>query len=467
MKHLKRLLVLFSISVAVFSCQKEYSVEKPTGGTSTTQWEFKEGGVQFKGPIDTAAIDTFSTLKVLTINGHSDDGTSQLVLQIYGQDLKVGAYKVPYSALVYSKNGTPIYATDQTATDSFTIYLTKIDTTGVTGTFNGKVLAGTTPKNVVDGKFAASFKSSVVTPPASADSGNVVIWSKAGCGGGTSTTPITVVVNGKSGQITTFTSTEPTTCDPAGSLHYKLPVGSYPWVAKCGTDSVTGIITITKGGCTKTQVDFTKPVTGDYFPLTKNSNWTYLYQNGSAGDTAYTFNPGGTTTLLGNVYVLQTNDYGPTYGKDSVYNRKSGNTYYQYVAATSISDTTNGVITKIQVPAYEFRFLVDNLAAGSTFSDAVTGSVTSGTNTIPVVFNFKSTITEVGASVTVGGTSYTNVIKVKTLTSETIAGVTTPRETTEYWYALNIGAIRFLDYYTDPTFTTPDDVWNLTRYKVF
>ena len=159
MKHLHRLLALLTISVAIFSCQKEYSLENPTGSnTPTAQWEFKEAGVQFKGPVDTVSIDTLSGFKFLTINGRSEDGSSQITLQVFGADLKPGTYKTPFSLFAYIKAGNVVYQTDQTAVDSFTIVITKVDTTGVTGTFSGNALSGNSSKRIVDGKFNAVFK---------------------------------------------------------------------------------------------------------------------------------------------------------------------------------------------------------------------------------------------------------------------------------------------------------------------
>jgi len=56
----------------------------------TAQWEFKENGVQYKGPIDTVSIDTISGFKFLTLNGRSADGSTQITLQVFGAELKVG-----------------------------------------------------------------------------------------------------------------------------------------------------------------------------------------------------------------------------------------------------------------------------------------------------------------------------------------------------------------------------------------
>ncbi|MEP7277075.1 MAG: hypothetical protein ABI813_00390, partial [Bacteroidota bacterium] len=332
MKHLQPLLILLTISCAIFSCQKEYSVENNTvTNSASAQWSFTEGTVQFKGPIDTVAVDTLpNNSKILSIRGHSSDNRDEIALEIFAVDLKPGTYKIPYCLFAYMRSGVLLYQTHQTLVDSFTIIITKLDSTGITGSFRGKAFdTASVDKNIVEGKFSAVFKSNTPVPPASTDSGQVVLWSKAGCGGGTSTTPINAInvsVGGKNGQITRFIASPPTTCDPPGTFSIKLPVGTYPMVAKCGTDSITGMITVVKNGCVKVQIDFSDPqATGDYFPVTPNSNWSYLYQNSSADDTLYTFSTGNTTQLGGKTYNIFTNTDGVS--KDSSYYRKSGNTY--------------------------------------------------------------------------------------------------------------------------------------------
>ena len=278
MKYFKPLLTLLAAALVFLGCKKEYSVENGTGtNTGTAQWEFKESGVQFKGPIDTAYVDTVSGIRFLTINGKSDDGKDQLILQVFTPDLKPGTYKTPLSSFDYLRNGANLYQSDLAAVDSFSITITKIDTASVTGTFTGKAKDKSgASRTIVDGKFSAKFKthSSVINPPVK-DSGQVMLWSKSGCGGGTSTSPIAVSIAGKSGQVTNFYATEPTACGTTGAFTAKLAVGSYNWTAKCGTDSVTGSVTVTKGGCTKVEVNFAAAQL-DYFPTTANSNWRYF-----------------------------------------------------------------------------------------------------------------------------------------------------------------------------------------------
>jgi len=461
MKYLQRLIGLLIISAAIFSCQKEFSVETPVGGTNASaQWEFKEGGVLFKGPIDTASVDTLNGYTFLTMIGRSADGSAQMTLQVFGKDLKPGTYKTPFSLFAYIKGGTQVYQTDQTATDSFTIVITKADSTGISGTFSGKASG----KAIVDGRFSAPLKTSAPVTPTTKDSGQVVLWSKAGCGGDTSTKPITVSVSGKSGQITKF-GTEPATCDPPGTYFLKLPVGTYQYVAKCASDSVTGSFTVTKGSCTKAQVNFSAtPVpTGDYFPMTGGFNWTYLYEASSPDDTLYTFSLGNTAVFGGKTYNRFTNTDGQN--KDSSYYRKSGSSYYEYVFASSEKDSSSGVT--ISFPAYEYTFLIDNLTANQTFTNTYTGTATSPSLPVPasITASDKTTILVTGATVTVSGKTYTNVIKTKTIYSFTAGGTTTDIYGVEQWFSKGIGLIKYIDYQSPP-FTTPTYIKNITRYKV-
>ena len=455
MKYLQRLLGLFVISTVVFSCQKEYSVENGTITASVTaQWEFKENGVQFKGPIDTVSVDTISGYKFLTLNGRSDDGTTQITLQVFGADLKVGTYKTPFSLFAYIKGSTVIYQTNQSATDSFTITLSKVDTTGVTGTFSGKAMSGNASKTIVDGKFSAVIKRA--TTPSSADSGKVVLWSKAGCGGGTSTNPIAVSVGTKSGQITKFFTTEPTTCDPAGSFFLNLPVGSYPWVAKCGTDSVTGTFSVTKGGCTKVQVDFTTPTpAGDYFPTTTASNWSYIHAGGAADDTLFVYSTGNTKMFTGTAYNIFINDYG-TPGFDTSYYRKGNGLYYEYYPASYNAFGLDSPAT-----AVEHIFLKDNVAQGNTWTSSYNGTY----NSIALTATINDTLAQKLTTYTVGGKSYPNVLEVHSGYYAVFPAPIGKQQLylIKQWFAKGVGLIQYYQY--DATNAT-DYTINITRAQV-
>ena len=466
MKYLQRLIGLLTISAAIFSCQKEYSVENNGGNSNATaQWEFKEAGIQFKGPLDSASVDTLGGYKFLTINGHSSDGTAQITLQAFGIDLKVGTYKTPFSLFAYinASGSTPVYQTDQMAADSFSIVITKIDSFGVTGTFSGNALSGSTVKKIVDGKFTAVIKGSVVVPPVSTDSGNVVLWSKAGCGGGTSTTAINVSVGGKASQITSFSATEPATCDPAGTYHLKLPVGTYPWVAKCGTDSVSGMLVVTKNGCTKQLVDFTAPVlTGDYFPTTKNSNWMSLYDPLVAtSDSTNTIVTGDTKTFGGKTYsVFIYSDYKFLY-YDSLFYRKdaASGSYYEYY-----SDSVN-IFGFDTARAVEYTFLKDNVSAGTTWTTGdINGTITDANGKHAVVARIDGKLLEKATSVSVGGKTYNDVLKVQ-LSYMLGAGVAVEAFRIEEWFARGVGLVKYQEFLQP--FTTPSTIQNTVRYQVF
>jgi hypothetical protein len=461
MKYLQRLFIFLTLSAAVFSCSKEYSLENHNGNTSSTaQWSFTEGSAQFKGPIDTVAIDTVGTYKFLTINGHSADKTEQITLQVFGTDVKVGTYKTPFSLFAYLKDGKIIYQTNQTLVDSFTIVISKLDSTGIEGTFSGKTYDSTKTiyKTIVDGKFASVFKTANPVPPVSADSGQVVLWSKSGCGGGTG--PVTVSVGTKSGTISQFFGTEPTTCDPAGAFSVKLPVGSYPLVATCGGDSITGTVTVVKNACTKVLIDLTGLATpvADYFPTTKNSNWSYLDENSTPGDTIYTLSTGLTGTLSGStqIYNLFTDDYGPG-SKDSAFYRKASGTYWAY--SLPVYDTAGGITN---IPGYEYIFLKDNVAATSTFSSGPFNATVFGS---AGSLTLNSTILSTGTSETVSAIPFTNVIKVRTVYSFKVSNVSTNLYAIEQWFSKGVGLIKYVEYDTAPL-TTPDYVYDLTRYTV-
>jgi hypothetical protein len=455
MKYLQYLLTLLAAVFIFFGCKKEYSVENGTGtNTSTAQWQFKEAGIQFKGPVDTAYIDTVTSIKFLTIEGRSDDAKDQITLQVFAADLKPGVYKTPLSSFDYLRSGVPLYQTDQTIVDSFSITITAIDSFGVTGTFTGKSLnAAGDSKTITEGKFSAKFKTSatVITPPVT-DSGQVMLWSKAGCGGGTSTTAIDIAVGGKHGQVSTFYPTEPGSCGAPGTYTVKLPVGAYTWVAKCGTDSISGSVSITNGGCTKVLVDFTAPQL-DYFPTTANSNWSYLYEASTPDDTAYVLSTGNIKTFGANAYSLFTDDYGT--GKDSIYYRKGGGLYYEYYPAE-----TN--IFTFDIPtAIEHVFLKDNVAAGTIWPSTYSGTVQG----IPVTGKISDTLSQKLTSYIVNGITYQDVLEVH---SGYFAVFPPPLGTQEayvvkQWFARGVGLIKF----SEDDLTGNTYIMDLTRYKVY
>ena len=164
MKHLQRALTGISLFALVFfGCKKEYSYEIPGGGAGGSyQWSFTEGASAYKGPVDTAFIDTLGTQKQLTISGHSSDNKEIISLQIFADTIQVGTYKTNRCSFDYLRGGVEVYRSDLTAIDQFTINITAIDSISITGTFSGIALDTAKKQKVItDGKFKARLKSVV------------------------------------------------------------------------------------------------------------------------------------------------------------------------------------------------------------------------------------------------------------------------------------------------------------------
>lgn len=543
MKHLKNLLFVTAAAFFVWGCAKEKSFEIPRG--SQSQWEFQEGGKSFKGPVDTGFIETFNSVKYLTVEGRSEDNKDKITLEVIGADIKPGTYKTPLCTFTYLRNNDLLYQNDLVAADAFSITIDRVDSTGISGTFNGEVIDSAGAKKVINnGRFAAKFKNTSVTPPPSPTDGKLMLWSNKGCGGtgpidvlvagkngqittfpatepancgdagsytvslpagtyvwkaicgtdsivgsstvtangctkaqvdfaaprnngqlmlwgkkgcGTSNSPIAVTVAGQNGQITSFTATEPTTCGAAGTYTVTLPVGAYTWKAKCGTDSVSGQANITLNGCTKAEVIFTvtPPPTGDYFPTTANSNWTYQLEGGAPEDTLRDLSTGTTKTFAGNSYNIFESDDGSFL--DSGYYRKGGGIYYEYTTA----DANPFEFILANPGAFENIILKDNVTAGTVWETTITGTSGAGQN---VTCKIKSTLIEKATSATVAGINYLDVLKVKAEYQVTILGVTQTVGTLESWYGKGKGNIK--QTLTDSSNPSPIVV-NLTRSQIF
>ncbi|MEP7280059.1 MAG: hypothetical protein ABI813_15535, partial [Bacteroidota bacterium] len=59
-----------------------------------------------------------------------------------------------------------------------------------------------------------------------------------------------------------------------------------------------------------------------------------------------------------------------------------------------------------------------------------------------------------------------NVIKVKTVTAYKVGGISINSYAVEQWFQKGVGLIRYIDYAKTP-FTTPSDVLDITRSKVY
>jgi hypothetical protein len=253
-KQLQKLITVALTAFLFWACVKEKSYEAPRD--SKSQWEFKEGGKLYKGPVDTAYFDVVGTQKFLVIEGKSADNRDRITLEVYGDDILPGTYKTPLCNFIYLRDNALLFQNQPTAVDSFAITITKIDSTIVVGTFNGIVSDSSgAARTITNGSFSAKLKGGGVTPPGG-NTGTLMLWSAKACG---ASGPIDVIIAGQSGKITKFPATEPANCGDTGSYTITLPEGTYVWQAVCNGDTLLGNSLVVANTCSKLQVDFTVP----------------------------------------------------------------------------------------------------------------------------------------------------------------------------------------------------------------
>jgi len=165
MKRLKLLSLLAILGIIFFSCQKELSNESGNPGPAGAQWEFTEGTATFKGTIDTAYLEPAGGFQSFVFEGGTADGKGQIFLQVVGTSITATNFKNPNVSFAYVENGSIVYSNIPTEADAFTVVITTLNATSVTGTFSGEVenSAGE-KKTITNGKFSASFQA-VTTPP--------------------------------------------------------------------------------------------------------------------------------------------------------------------------------------------------------------------------------------------------------------------------------------------------------------
>ncbi len=141
-----------------------------------------------------------------------------------------------------------------------------------------------------------------------------------------------------------------------------------------------------------------------FMTLTAGASWNYETIDNLLSSTS-TFTRTSTnrdSTINGKSYHVFTNSNG-----NSDYYAISGNDYLNYASLTAPLDPV------------EFLYLKDNVAVGGNWSQSVPVSVPG--LPFPLTATVTNTVLEKGGSLVVNGTTYTNVIKVKTDIS--VAGI--------------------------------------------
>jgi hypothetical protein len=180
---------------------------------------------------------------------------------------------------------------------------------------------------------------------------------------------------------------------------------------------------------------------GDYWPMAINNVWDYVY-TGDLEEDPEPMKIIATEVINGKTYYkmnhyFQDSGTADLTGTAEVYIRKEGGTYYQRVSVVVPSEEGVPAIT---ISPYELTVLKDNLEVGQGWTESVMQTTTydiAGFPPITMTIDITGTILEKGITVTVGGETYTDVIKEKVV--QAVMGTTT---TSYIYFAKNVGPIK-------------------------
>lgn len=191
--------------------------------------------------------------------------------------------------------------------------------------------------------------------------------------------------------------------------------------------------------------------TGNYLPLKTNNEWTYIIESQSLTNIMKIV---GTTQFDGQTYYeyTDTSEVFPYIIKH--WFAKKGATYLLKTDDTTVNE--NGIT--ITIKSYEIPVLKDDFGVNINWTGSVSPKVTYSGNGQSGSLPFKVTYTGKNfykGEVILNGVNYPNVIKTRVnLVIDANGQVTTALE--EYWYAENIGIIKFVTYNSDGTITEKD-----------
>lgn len=184
--------------------------------------------------------------------------------------------------------------------------------------------------------------------------------------------------------------------------------------------------------------------TGDYWPMAVNNSWTFK-QNGVTQPPMKIIS---TESINGNTYYKYDTFVGmSTNGTDfegTVWTKKVNGTYYVRQSANTPQIPGQPSIT---ISPIEIIILKDFLEVNQTWTQSIMQTTTiEGIPPIQSTISLTGKILEKNAIVTVNGVSYENVIK-----AEVIQNTQGVSNTNYYWFAKNIGLIKFQNLYLGTT----------------
>ncbi len=440
MKIIRLSAVIFATFISFTSCQKQ--LDFGTGGASvgllkknvtgdclpiTVNGFFKVDSVLTNDnyvdvQVDVSYEGTFD-IKSDTVNGYSFSKTGSVgkglnTIRLYagGKPLAAGIniFTIKYGAST-CKFVSTVYGTGA----GVAIYSLGGSPGGCTGfTVNGTYTAGSIllPANSV------SLQVNVISPGTYTiftNTANGISFSKTGTF--LATGPQIVSINGTGTPI-------------AG--------GNFNFTVTAATNSCTFSLTV--NGATATNID--------YIPEASFSNWTDKLVGGTASDTSYVQVSPNTILYNGVTYsIFEVKDLGNPV--DSFYHRKNGGMYYQ------LYNGNYGI--------FDNPFNKDGLILDSSLAVNATWTIVLGTNTaggIPVSVKINCQIIAKGATASVAGNNYSNIIKVKYSYIGNIGLGDTIYAEEERWYARGFGLI--YDKINDVPVTTTTEL-ETTRIQVF
>jgi hypothetical protein len=376
--------------------------------------------------------DSSGTCKPVTLAGTYSQGvplTSANTVQLQVTVAIAGSYTIKTNAVngvTFSKTGT------FNSTGVQTVILVGSGTPTATGDQNFTVSYGNSQCD-----FTINF-----APPAMGTLG----------GGGGSCTPFAIAGTYQQGTPLDASNSVQIQVNVASLGSYSITTNSVNGVtfSKTGTFTATGVqaifltgsgtpvnaglqnftVSFGTGNCTF-EITFSPGISGDYFPLTLNSNWTYSLVGGTSSDSVHTAVIAYSPTFGANSYKTIAAYDVPSTGSafDSAYYRKPGGDYYEYAIFSNI-------IPFDQTIEGEFVFLKDNVPVGTTWtSPDISGTISN----FPVTAYIKMTILEKAVPVTIATFNFPDVIKVKY--EYFITGDPNVLETDERWFAKNVGEI--------------------------